>query len=211
MKVGIIAATGKTGRLIMKEALDAGMDVTAIVRDASKLDANIPVIEKNAFELTREDLVPFDVVVNAFAAPLDDLDQHSQLGRILIDNLSGTDTRLMIVGGAGSLYSDESRTEQLIETPLVPEFALPIAKAQNKNLEALKATTDLKWTFVSPSSFYDPEGARTGNYRVGGNVVMKNSDGESYVSYPDYALAMVKEIQNGDFVKQHITVVSEKA
>ena len=211
MKVGIIGATGKVGRLIMNESLNENMDVTAIVRNASKLESDVPAIEKNAFDLTRDDLSQFDVVVNAFAAPLDDLDQHIQLGRVLIDALEGTDTRLIIVGGAGSLYSDDSKTTTLIDKSMVPDFAMPIAKAQNKNLEDIKASNQLNWTFISPSSFFDPEGQRTGNYRVGMNVVLTNSEGESYVSYPDYALALVKEIQNADFIKQHITVVSEKA
>ncbi|RIN54382.1 NAD(P)-dependent oxidoreductase, partial [Staphylococcus simulans] len=94
---------------------------------------------------------------------------------------------------------------------MVLEVAMPIAKAQNKNLEDIKASNQLNWTFISPSSFYDPEGQRTGNYRVGMNGVLTKSEGESYVSYPDYALALGKEIQNADFNKQHITVVSEKA
>lgn len=61
MKVGIIGATGKVGRLIMNEALNENMEVTAIVRNASKLDSDVPVIEKNAFDLTRDDLSQFDV------------------------------------------------------------------------------------------------------------------------------------------------------
>lgn len=211
MKIGIIAATGKTGQLILKEALKEKLDVTAIVRNASKVTEDVPILEKDALTLTREDLTQFDVVVNAFAAPMDDLQQHVELGRKLIEALEGTNTRLIVVGGAGSLYADDSKTKILIDTSMVPEFALPIVKAQNQNFEDIKATSKLKWTFVSPSAFYDPEGPRTGNYRVGQNVVLMNSEGESYVSYPDYALAIVKEIQNADFVKQHITVVSEKA
>lgn len=211
MKVGIIAATGKTGKLILEEALNHHLEVTAIVRHASKVIDNVPILEKDAFALTRDDLTQFDVVVNAFAAPMDATDQHIELGRHLIQALEGTNTRLIVVGGAGSLYTDDSKTKKVLETSMVPEFALPIAKAQNQNLEDIQASSNLKWTFISPSAFYDADGARTGNYRVGQNVVLMNSDGESYVSYPDYAIAVVREIQNADFVNQHITVVSEKA
>ncbi|WP_353847708.1 NAD(P)-dependent oxidoreductase [Staphylococcus agnetis] len=99
MKIGIIAATGKTGQLILKEALNEKLDVTAIVRNASKVTEDVPILEKDALTLTREDLTHFDVVVNAFAAPMDDLQQHVELGRKLIEALEGTNTRLIVVGG----------------------------------------------------------------------------------------------------------------
>ena len=71
MKIGVIGATGKAGSLILKEAIDRGHEVTAIVRDASKLnDRNVSVLEKSIFDLTTDDVKQFDVVVNAFGAPL---------------------------------------------------------------------------------------------------------------------------------------------
>ncbi|WP_349421002.1 NAD(P)H-binding protein [Staphylococcus felis] len=212
MKVGIIGATGQIGNLILKEALNDGLEVTAIVRDASKLvQKDVSVIEKDTFDLTKEDLQPFDVVVSAFGAPLGETEPHVKAGRVLINALDGTDTRLVIVGGAGSLYTDDSKTQTSLEAGQVPDFVVPTATGHDQNLQQIKKTESLNWTFVSPSSFFDFEGPRTTHYRIGGNVLLTNADGESYVSYADYALAMIEIIKNNDFIKQHITVVSDKA
>ncbi len=211
MKVGIIGATGKSGRLITEEVLKRGLDVTAIVRNASKLEeSKTKVVEKDIFDLTTEDLSVFDVVVNAFGTPIGQTQPHIDAGRVLIEALSGTETRLVVLGGAGSLYVDASRKQNGFSAGTVPDFAYEIAIGQAKNLEDLQATSDLNWTFVSPSAFYDPEGPRTGRYRIGGDVMLYNSDGESYLSYPDMALAIVDEVESGNHNRQQMTVVSEK-
>ena len=88
---------------IVEEALQRGHDVTAIVRSASKITANMPVIEKDVFELAQEDVKGFDVVVNAFGAPFGQEELHVKTGRHLIDIFTGIHTKLFVVGGAGSL------------------------------------------------------------------------------------------------------------
>src|SRR3954453_13609534 len=104
MKIAIIGASGKAGSLILKEAVSRGHEVTAIVRDASKLkDTNVAVIEKNILDFTQDDFKPFDVVVNAFGAPLGEEQAHVDAGHALIEAVKGTDTRIIVVGGAGSL------------------------------------------------------------------------------------------------------------
>ena len=88
MKVGIIGATGKSGRLITDEALKRGLDVTAIVRDASKLEqSEVKVLEKDIFDLTTKDLSVFDVVVNAFGTPIGQTQPHIDAGCVLILSL----------------------------------------------------------------------------------------------------------------------------
>lgn len=84
MKIAVIGATGKAGQIIVEEALQRGHEVTAIVRSASKVTANIPVMEKDIFELTQEDVKGFDVVVNAFGAPFGEEELHVKVGRHLI-------------------------------------------------------------------------------------------------------------------------------
>ena len=123
MKIGIIGATGKAGNLILKEALKRGHEVTAIVRNSQKVEnPDVPVFEKDVFSLTAEDFAPFDVIVNAFGVPPEKAEQHIEAGRILIDALKeAPDTRLIVVGGAGSLFVDEARTTRLAETPEFPE------------------------------------------------------------------------------------------
>lgn len=211
MKIGIIGATGKAGGFIMKEALLRGHDVTAIVRDASKLvEKRAAVMEKNIDELTAEDLREFDVVVNAFGVPPEKAQLHAVAGKSLIDAMQGAPgTRLIVVGGAGSLFVDEARTTRLIDTPEFPEAFKAIAAGQSQNLSDLEASEGIKWTFLSPAAFFDPTGGRTGHYQIGEDSITFNSKGKSYVSYPDYAVALVDEIEHPRHLNKRFTVVSE--
>lgn len=154
MKIAVIGASGKAGNLILKEAASRGHEMTAIVRDKVKLqNNNTAVIEKDVLKLTAADLTSFEVVVNAFGAPLGEEQAHINVGRTLIEALKGSATRLIVVGGAGSLYVDENKTLKLIDTEEFPEVVKPTAKGQGRNLEELQQTTDLTWTFISPSAF----------------------------------------------------------
>lgn len=210
MKIGIIGASGKVGSLVLKEAISRSHEVTAIVRDKSKLkDNHAAVIEKNVFDLTQDDVKQFDVVVNAFGAPLGEEQVHVDAGRALIEAVQGTDTRIIVVGGAGSLYVDENKTVKLIDTPEFPDIYKPTAKGQGRNLEELQATTDITWTFISPSAVFDPEGKRTGTYKSGKDNLLVNSKGDSYISYADYAIAVVDEIENPQHINERFTVVGE--
>jgi putative NADH-flavin reductase len=169
MKIGIIGASGKAGSRILKEALDRGHDVTAIVRDASKLaDKSVAYLEKDIADITTDGLKQFDAVVNAFGAPIGQEELHVLSMKVLIEALKGTpDTRLLVVGGAGSLYVDEAQTTRLYETPDFPEKTKPTAYNQMKSLELLQNTSGIKWTFISPSKIFDPNGKRTGSYKKG--------------------------------------------
>jgi uncharacterized protein len=210
MKIGIIGASGKVGSLILKEAVSRGHQVTAIVRDMSKLkEKNVGVIEKNIFDLSQDDVKQFEVVVNAFGAPLGEEQAHVDAGHALIEALKGTNTRAIIVGGAGSLYVDENKTVQLIDTPEFPDFVKPTAKGQGRNLQELQSTTDITWTFISPSAVFDPDGKRTGSYKSGKDHLLVNSKGESYISYSDYAIAVLDEIEDPQHINERFTVVGE--
>ncbi len=209
-KIAVIGATGKAGSNIVKEATDRGHQVTAIVRNASKLNtSSISVIEKDIFDLTAEDLKVFDVVVNAFGAPFGQEHLHIDAGNVLIEALkSAPNTKLIVVGGAGSLFVDEGKTLRVMDTPDFPDFVLPTASNQGKNLEILQSTNGINWTFISPSANF-ALGQRTGSYRAGKDILLTNSKGESYVSYEDYAVAVVDEIENPKHLNERFTVVSE--
>ena len=211
MKIGIIGATGKAGTLIVKEASERGHDVTAIVRNASKLASEkVAVLEKDVFDLKAEDLQVFDVVVNAFGAPAGQEHLHVDAGRVLIEAVKGApDTRLIVVGGAGSLFVDEAQTVRLIETPEFPKEYFPTGSNQGKNLEDLQNADGIKWTFISPAAFFNPEGKRMGIYQKGKDNLIVNTKGDSYVSYADYAIAVLDEIENPQHANERFTLVSE--
>ncbi len=207
MKIAVICANGKAGRLIVKEAMDRSLDVTAVVRGENKSAAS-KVIAKDLFDLTAADLKDFDVVVDAFGAwTPETLEQHSTTLKHLCDTLSGTDTRLLVVGGAGSLYVNPEHTATVSDGPDFPEMFKPLAAAMAKALGELRQRKDVKWTYISPAGDFQAEGERTGEYILGGEELTLNSKGESVISYADYAIAMVNEIVGRSHIQERISVV----
>lgn len=208
MKIAVVAAAGKAGRKIVAEASKQGLDVTAFVRKSAEIDGAKKIVVKDIFDLTADDLKNFDAVVDAFGAwTPETLPQHSTTLKHLCDILSGTDTRLLIVGGAGSLYTNKEHTEQLLDSPNFPDSYKPLATAQAKALDELRARNDVKWTFISPAADFQADGESTGKYILAGEEFTLNSAGESVISYADYAVAMVDEIKKGNNIQKRISVL----
>ena len=209
MKIAVVCANGKEGKLLVKEALDRGLDVTAVVRGENRSAAE-QVIAKDLFQLTAEDLKGFDVVIDAFGAWTEEtLPQHSTSLKHLCDILSGTDTRLLVVGGAGSLYVNPEHTAQVADGPDFPDAFKPLASAMAKALKELRGREDVRWTYVSPAADFQADGARTGKYILGGEELTVNARGESVISYADYAAAMIDEAVKCGHIRERISVVGE--
>jgi putative NADH-flavin reductase len=207
MKVAVVCANGRVGRLVVKEAIDRGLDVTAIAKGENET-ATKEYVCKDLFDLTAADLEGFDVVVDAFGAwAEEELPNHTKSLMHLCDILSGRKTRLVVVGGAGSLYVNPEHTAVVSDGPDFPPQFLPLAKAQGKALEELRKMSDVQWTFISPAGDFQAEGERTGEYILAGEELTLNSRGESIISYADYAIAMVDEITKGNHIQQRISVV----
>lgn len=209
MKLAIVCANGKAGKLITAEAVNRGLDVTAVIRGENNTAAD-KVLNKDLFDLTAEDLKGFDVVIDAFGAWTEDtLPLHSTSLAKLCDVLSGTDTRLLVVGGAGSLYVNPEHTACVSDGSDFPDVFKPLAAAMAKALGELRERKDVKWTYISPAGDFQADGERSGKYILGGEELTLNSKGESIISYADYAIAMVDEAVNGNHIGQRISVVRE--
>lgn len=209
MKIAVVCANGKAGKLIVKEGIERGLDVTAIARGENKTEA-AKFVSKDLFELNKEDLAGFDAVVDAFGAWTEDtLHLHSESLKKLCDLVSGTDTRLIVVGGAGSLYVNPEHTLCVSDGKDFPEIFKPLASAMAKALGELRNRNDVKWTYISPAGDFQADGARTGKYILGGEELTLNSKGESVISYADYAIAVIDEITSGNHIQQRISVVAE--
>ena len=128
----------------------------------------------------------------------------------LINLLEGTSTRLIVVGGAGTLFVD-SKDTMLMDTPDFPAAYMGVAKATAESYFELKGRSDLLWTYVSPAGDYDENGTRTGKYVFDGDNLILNSKNESYISYADLALAIIDELKNKKFIQKRFTAVSERA
>lgn len=209
MKIAVVAANGRVAGKVITEAVNRGFDVTAFGRKENNTDAK-DYIQKDLFDLTAEDLKGYDAVVDAFGAWTEDtLGQHSTSLKHLCDILSGTDVRLLIVGGAGSLYVNPEHTAQVSDGPDFPDAFKPLAAAMAKALTELRERKDVKWTYISPAGDFQADGDRSGKYILGGEELTLNSRNESIISYADYAIAMVDEIEKGNHIQQRISVVRE--
>lgn len=207
MKIAVVCANGKEGKLLVQEAVDRGLDVTAVVRGENRSAAE-KALNKDLFQLTAEDLKGFDVVIDAFGAWTEEtLPQHSTSLKHLCDILSGTETRLLVVGGAGSLYVNPEHTACVADGLDFPDAFKPLAAAMAKALSELRERRDVKWTYISPAADFQAEGEKTGKYILGGEELTVNSRGESIISYADYAVAMIDEAVKGNHIQQRISVV----
>ncbi|WP_247905779.1 NAD(P)-dependent oxidoreductase [Streptococcus anginosus] len=209
MKIAVVAANGKAGQLIVEEAVKRGHDVTAIVRSENKTQAQ-HLLKKDLFDLTKEDLVGYDVVATAFGAWIaETLPLHSKSIEHFNDLLAGTSTRFLVVGGAGSLYVDKEKKVRLVDTAEFPADYKPLSSAQADELDLLRTKKDLNWTFVSPAAEFIPDGAHTGEYILAGDFFTVNEAGESKISYADYAIAFVDEIESGKHIQERISVLGK--
>lgn len=208
-KIAVVAANGRVANKVIDEALSRGFDVTAFGRKDNNTKAT-KYVKKDIFDLTKDDLKGFDAVVDAAGAwTLETLHTIPQAAAYLADLLRGTETRLVIVGGAGSLYVNKEHTSTVELQPSFPDAFKGVSAAHGLALAILRAEKDVKWTYISPAGDFQADGARTGKYILGGEELTLNSRGESVISYADYAIALVDEIEKGNHVGQRISVVSE--
>ncbi len=155
-KIAVVAANGRAGSLIVEEAVRRGFDVTAIVRGENRTAAQNSVI-KDALELTTEDLEGFDAVVDAVGGwTPETIPGITDAGIHLADVLVGTDVRLLIVGGAGSLFVNPEHTVTVDMGLDFPDDWKPLSAAAGKVLAHLRETDGLKWTFISPAADFQP-------------------------------------------------------
>ncbi len=209
MKIAVVCANGKAGKLIVKEAIARGHDVTAIVRGENRSDARKAVI-KDVMAISKDDLTGFDVIVDAAGAwTPETVSIVPDAANHLASLLKGTETRLLVVGGAGSLFVDKEHTKTVADVTPFPESVIPVLKAHQKALDDLRGYKDVRWTYISPAGDFRADGPRTGEYVLGGEELKLNSKGESIISYADYAVAVVDEAESGKHAGQRISVVSE--
>ncbi|KJW13306.1 NAD(P)-dependent oxidoreductase [Levilactobacillus spicheri] len=201
MKLAIIGATGKTGQAVLRVAQQRHLDVMAIVRNAAHLTVDVPTIEKDLFELTAANLVPFDVVLCTFASGKKS--DYPRVNQHLVDLLTGTTTRLIVVGSGATLFADERRTKTVgNQLPIIMRYS------SREHLKARQILQDsrINWTYMAPPMNYLPAGAATGNYQLGHDVLLYDQQGNSSISYADMAIALVDEMEHPQYERQLMTV-----
>ena len=201
MKIAIIGATGNVGTRLVNEALSRHHAVSGIARDPAKL-ARRTGLSATIGDVTKPDeLLPLlkghDVIISALRFQGTDPQQLIDLVR-----RSGV-KRYLVVGGAASL--EIAPGQILLNAPNFPPAYKPEASAAKAFLDALLNVTDLDWTYVSPSAFFGP-GERTGKFRLSDNMLLTAADGKSSISYEDYAVALLDEIEHPKHIRGRFTV-----
>ncbi|WP_295716397.1 NAD(P)-dependent oxidoreductase [Mucilaginibacter sp.] len=212
MKLALIGATGFVGKAVLNEALQRGYDVTAIARDPKKVEtASDKLTLKAADVLDTESLAValkgHDAVVSAYNAGwtnpnlYDDFVKGSEAIQQAVKQAGVK--RLLVVGGAGSLYAAPGL--QLVDSPQFPAEWKAGATGARDYLNTLKKETELDWTFLSPAINLHP-GKRTGKFRLGTEEPVFNEKGVHEISVEDLAVAILDELENNQFVKRRFTV-----
>ena len=196
MNILVIGANGKAGHRIVEKALKAGHQVTGIVRRKGAIEG-IPTIVKDALQLTKQELTQFDVVVNATSAFTPDM-YHlpADLTLLLVKALANTNTRLIAIGGAGSLYVDEDHTVQLNDTPEFPPEFLVRSKTHGKSDDILRKFSNVDWTMFTPPPILDAEGPESNDYILANENVIVNKEGKPYISNHKFSRQRFTAVQN---------------
>jgi putative NADH-flavin reductase len=200
-KIAIIGATGRAGSQLLEEALRRGHSVTAIARDTSKIAPREGVVSMTVDALDAAALqaavAGHDVVISA--AHFATLPAGAVVGPVKKAGVK----RLLVVGGAGSLLLPDGT--RVIDSAGFPEAYKAEASAGAEFLANLREERDLDWTFLSPSAEF-VEGERTGKFRLGQDDLLVSSEGRSWITFADHAIAMLDEVETPKHSRQRFTV-----
>lgn len=200
MKVALIGASGKVGTRLLKELTDRGHSVTAIARNPEKIPALPNTTPKKGDIADRQSLAALLKGHDAVISSVRFLGLNVEA---LIEAVRASGVkRFLVVGGASSLEVAPGKI--LFDTPNFPEVAKPEAGAGIVFLDRLRQEKELDWTFLSPAALFVP-GERTGQFRIGKDELL-TSDKGSTISFEDYAIAMVDELEKQKHSRQRFTV-----
>ncbi|AVL00663.1 NAD(P)H-binding protein [Pediococcus inopinatus] len=211
MKIGIIGATGKAGSKITQEALNRGHQVTVLVRNADKAKKmfadTVTVIEKNAFDLTKQDFAGLDVIVNAFSVPVGKhlAYRHIDLAAQLIQLFRETDSpRLVFILGGGSLQTKDGLLVDQLQKMPNSEGWIDTPQSQLHELNFLRTVTNVNWVGVSPSANF-VDGPKTAYVR-GSDELLFDENNKSEVSSGTMAAAILDELEKPSIHQARFTV-----
>ncbi len=211
MKIALIGATGFVGSHILEEALDRKHEVTAIVRRPERLPERAGLTAKKGDAL---DVTPWQVcwpVTKPSSPPTMPTEMLPTYYETIVAGakaiIAATKKagvkRLLVVGGAGSL--EVAPGQQVIDQPDFPAAWKAGATGTREFLYLLRKEPDLDWTFLSPAAMLQP-GERTGKFRLGGDQLLTDAEGQCRISLQDYAVAMIDELEEPRHIRQRFCV-----
>lgn len=211
MKIALIGATGYVGAALLEEALNRGHQVTALVRHPEKLPSHerLSAVRADVHEVATlaEQLRGHDAVLSAFNPGWGRADIREQFiagsQAIVTATKAAAVARLLVVGGAGSLYVAPGK--QLIDSAGFPAEYKEGAEGARQALNQLRDETDLQWTFLSPAAHLEP-GPRTGQFRLGGDDLLLSDGQPGHISVADLAVALLDETEQPQHIRQRFTL-----
>ncbi len=211
MKIALIGPTGFVGSAVLTELLARGHSVTALSRDPAKLPAQqrLNVVKADVYDADQvaDAVKGADAVVSAFNPGWGDADLYNNFIKGTKATLAGVKQasvkRLLVVGGAGSLYAAPGL--QIVDTPEFPAEWKTGALAAREALNLIKQETALDWTFLSPAVHLEP-GERRGSYRVELETPVMDEQGPAHISVADLAVAIVDELEKPAHIRRRFTV-----
>jgi putative NADH-flavin reductase len=207
VKVVLYGATGKAGSVILKELIDRGHTVAAAARAPEKVQKlkNVTAVQDDLSNpaKTAGIVKDADAIVSAYGPPPDDTSQIiGATDRLVKGVQQAGGPRLIVVGGAASLFVAPGVTVR--ESGHLPKEWIPIADAHIQVLRNLKQSS-IDWTYFSPAGFFEP-GERTGKFRLGKDDLITDAQGNSRISFEDYAIALVDELENPQHRRDRFTI-----
>lgn len=200
-KIAIIGATGRAGSQLLEEALRRGHSVTAIARQASKL-GNRPGVTTRDVDVA--DAAALQAALSGHDVVLSAAHFSTIPASAIIDPVKRAGVkRLLVVGGAGSLLLPGGG--KVIDSPGFPEEYKAEASAGGVYLDTLRQEPELDWSFLSPSAEF-VEGPRTGTFRLGQDDLLVSAEGRSWISFADFAIALLDEVEKPAHSRQRFTV-----
>lgn len=200
MKIAIMGATGNAGQRLVDEATSRGHSVTGMSRSADSQAPREGVTWVKADINDTDDMAArvkgHDAAI--LSMPFNGLDADA-----VFDVARKAGVRLLIVGGAASLKNEDGQL--LIDTPGFPDFIKVEAEPARQFLNKLRDSADFEWTFLSPAMFFGP-GERTGTFRLGTDTLLTAPDGKSSISYEDFAVALIDEIEQPQHRNARFTI-----
>jgi hypothetical protein len=212
-KIVLIGASGFIGSAILKEALERGHKVVAIVRNPEKIKIShknlvVKQGDVSSAELVAELSKGANAVISAYNPGWKNPNITEETLKVYPKILEGVRIagvgRFLVVGGAGSLFIQPGK--RLMDAGIIPDSFLPPVKAlASFYLDILTKEKSIDWVFFSPAGNIAP-GERTGKFRLGKDDMVTDSEGKSNISVEDYAVAMIDELEKPAHHRERFTI-----
>lgn len=201
MHVAVLGASGKGGSEIVRELVSRGHSVLGIARNPGKIPQLDGVTARAGDAGKPDELGPMLEDVDAVISAVHfDVDCETLLTAVRLAGVK----RLLVMGGAASLRGADG--VMLYDSPNFPENIKPIVKPAITFLEELRKEKDIDWTFFSPAMLiFEGERKGPGSFRLGADELVTDAEGNSKISYADYAIAMVDELERHEHSRARFT------